>query len=253
MTMNLDVRSYPTFPRISHFPTVTSFSINTPDKNFSPKANGRTSCGEVISVSVPEKHLCLQKTPVSAHTTRLTISMPQTLRLAVSQSHTLSTTARTLEALESTAKKASSHAIDLVLFPEAYLGGYPRTATFGAAVGARDPSGREQFLQYFKDAVDLGDTPEGAGSRWINGQLELPREGVRGDGTREELERIARETGVFIVTGLVERCGGTLYCAVVYVCPHEGILGKRRKVMPVCLLSRSLRRWSWADLWIDRQ
>ena len=83
--------------------------------------------------------------------------------------------------------------------------------------------------------MDLGDTPEGAGKRWVERELEVPRGGgVRGDGTREELERIARETGVFVVTGLVERCGGTLYCAVLYVCPREGVLGKRRKVMPVC-------------------
>lgn len=89
--------------------------------------------------------------------------------------------------------------------------------------------------------MDLGDTPEGAGRAWVERRLEVPRvdgegKGIRGDGTREELERIARETGVFIVTGLVERCAGTLYCAVVYVCPRLGILGKRRKVMPVCAL-----------------
>ena len=56
----------------------------------------------------------------------------------------------------------------------------------------------------------------------------------RGDGTREELERIAKETGVFIVSGVVERAGGSLYCSVVYVDPVKGCLGKRRKVMPVC-------------------
>lgn len=62
----------------------------------------------------------------------------------------------------------------------------------------------------------------------------------RGDGTRETLERIARESGVFVVTGVVERAGGSLYCAVVYVDPVRGVLGKRRKVMPVSLPFPSL-------------
>lgn len=55
----------------------------------------------------------------------------------------------------------------------------------------------------------------------------------RGDGTRELLERVAKRTGVFVVTGVIERAGGSLYCAVVYVDPVRGVIGKRRKVMPV--------------------
>ncbi|TGO57290.1 hypothetical protein BCON_0067g00110 [Botryotinia convoluta] len=166
------------------------------------------------------------------------MAAPQTITLAVSQSHTLSTNAETLEALSQQCRKASkqSPSPDLILFPEAYLGGYPRGADFGAVVGSRDQKGREQFLNYFKDAVDMGDTPEGAGEKWVKRELEGQGEGGshvrRGDGTREELELVARETGIFIVTGFVERAGGTLYCAVVYVCPKLGVIGKRRKVMP---------------------
>jgi len=51
---------------------------------------------------------------------------PQKLILAVSQSRTLSTVAETLEALKATTQRAAKDGVDLVLFPEAYLGGCVR-------------------------------------------------------------------------------------------------------------------------------
>ena len=159
--------------------------------------------------------------------------MPSKLKLAASQSRTLPTLKQTLHSLESTTQQAAAQGVDLILFPEAFLGGYPRRCTFGAAVGSRTDDGREQYLQYFKGCIDLGDTPPGGGDDWVDRTLPVAKgQDHRGDGTREFLERVARETGVFVVTGVVEKCGGSLYCAVVYVCPRLGVLGKRRKVMP---------------------
>jgi nitrilase len=153
------------------------------------------------------------------------------LRLSVSQCHTLRTLPLTIAALTHTARRASASGVDVLLFPEAYLGGYPRGATFGARVGRREEWGREQFVRYWREAVDLGDTPGGGGQRWVRrewegegeeGEREERGGKTRGDGTREVLEGVARETGVFLVVGVVERAGGTLYCAVVYVCPRLG-------------------------------
>jgi nitrilase len=158
--------------------------------------------------------------------------MTKTLKIASAQCRTLDTTADTLKQLEAKVYEAARAGVDLILFPEAYFGGYPRGATFGVKIGERGLEGYEQYLKYFQGAVDLGDTPQGGGDDWIRRRLPTGDKEHRGDGVREELERIAEDTGVFIVTGVIERSGGTLYCSVVSVDPRKGVVGKRRKVLP---------------------
>ncbi|KAL7624552.1 hypothetical protein AAE478_006119 [Parahypoxylon ruwenzoriense] len=168
------------------------------------------------------------------------------IRLATASPGTRATTKETITQLRHIANRAASNGADILLLPEAYLGGYPRGSDFGCKVGSRTSDGRDEYLRYFKSAVDLGDTVgdgAGAGEAWVrrqlavdsgNGQVGTPAR--RGDGTREEIEQIARETGILILVGLVERAGGSLYCAVIYVCPKLGVIGKRRKVQPYYFL-----------------
>ena len=46
---------------------------------------------------------------------------------------------------------------DMVLFPEAFLPGYPRGLTFGAVVGSRSQEGRELYARYYDNAITIGD------------------------------------------------------------------------------------------------
>ena len=164
-----------------------------------------------------------------------------TIRLGTCSPLTQTTAQATLDLIDSIAARAAAKKVDILLLPEVFLGGYPRGATFGSFVGSRAPSGRDEFLTYFNGAVDLGDTVgesgAGAGLDWVHRNLppagDTSSSGTRrGDGTRECLEAIARRHGLFLVTGLVERAGGSLYCSVVFVDPVRGVVGKRRKVQP---------------------
>jgi len=113
-----------------------------------------------------------------------------------------------LEPLREYARQAAAAQCELVLFPEAYLGGYPRGLDFDTTVGRRTPEGREWFRRYHAGAVD------------IPGPVTT------------ELEQIAAEHQIHIVCGVIERAGSTLFCTVVFVDPDRGIVSTRRKLMP---------------------
>jgi nitrilase len=113
-------------------------------------------------------------------------------------------TAATLEKLHDYARQARSAAVELLVFPEALIGGYPKGMDFGARVGQRSDPGRAQFRRYVEGVLtDFG-----------------------------PVAAIARDTGLWLVGGVIERDGGTLYCTVTYHAPDGTLAGKHRKVMP---------------------
>jgi predicted amidohydrolase len=88
------------------------------------------------------------------------------------------------------------------------IGGYPKWSTFSCVLGDTLPQGREEFLKYYTAAIEI---PSPAISR---------------------IEEVSKATGVFVVMGIIERDGGTLYCTAIFVDPVEGLVAKHRKLVP---------------------
>lgn len=51
--------------------------------------------------------------------------------------------------------EAASQGSQLAVFPEAFVGGYPRGNTFGAVIGSRSAKGREDYRKYHASAIDV--------------------------------------------------------------------------------------------------
>ena len=82
---------------------------------------------------------------------------------------------------------------DLLVMPEALFGGYPKGADFDTRVGYRTAEGREEFLQYWQQAIDL-------------------------DGAEvTALCELARACGTSMVVGVIERSGATLFCTALFI------------------------------------
>jgi len=107
--------------------------------------------------------------------------------------------------------EAAGRGARLIVFPEAFLGGYPKGEDFGARVGSRTPEGRALFRRYFESAVN-----------------------VPGDAVAR-LGEAARAHAAWLVVGVIERDGGTLYCTALFFSPEGVLAGKHRKLMPTAM------------------
>ncbi len=134
--------------------------------------------------------------------------MTETKRVAVVQAApVVFDRSATLARVRKLAGEAASGGAGLVLFPEAFVSGYPRGISFGTVIGQRTRDGRDHFRRYWESSVDV------------------PGPVV------DELAALASELAIHLVIGVIERDGGTLYCTALFFSP-EGYLGKHRKVMP---------------------
>jgi nitrilase len=117
-------------------------------------------------------------------------------------------TSATVEHILSYENEIAQSKCDLLVMPEALLGGYPKGAIFGTRVGYRTEEGREEFLRYWQQAVDL-DGPEVVA-----------------------LCALAKRCRTTIVIGVIERDHATLYCTALFISAENGLVAKHRKLIP---------------------
>ncbi len=114
------------------------------------------------------------------------------------------TLSKALELLDEAAEQGAK----IVVFPEAFIPAYPRGLSFGTIIGNRTSEGRKDFYRYFDNSVVV------------------PSEAT------DILGQAARKNGVYLVMGVIEREGGTLYCTILYFGPDGRLIGKHQKLKP---------------------
>eukprot|EP00268_Persea_americana_P026411 TRINITY_DN2583_c0_g1_i1.p1 TRINITY_DN2583_c0_g1~~TRINITY_DN2583_c0_g1_i1.p1 ORF type:complete len:347 (-),score=66.44 TRINITY_DN2583_c0_g1_i1:232-1272(-) len=135
-----------------------------------------------------------------------------TVRATVVQASTIFyDTPATLVKAERLIADAAAYGSQLVVFPEAFIGGYPRGSTFGVIIGSRSAKGKEEFRKYHAAAIAV------------------PGPEV------DRLAAMAEKYKVYLVMGVIEREGYTLYCTVLFFDSQGRYLGKHRKLMPTAL------------------
>lgn len=130
---------------------------------------------------------------------------------AVQTGSKLGDTEATIDLFAAKLKEASALKADLVVFPEAFIGGYPKGIDFGVRVGMRSTEGRRQFQAYFDGAV-------------ARNSPEILR-----------ICELVKESGINTVLGLIEKDGGTLYCVSLCIDRTGVITSWHRKLMPTAM------------------
>ena len=117
---------------------------------------------------------------------------------------------KSIDKVEELTKKYAKQGCELIVFPESFIPGYPRFFSFGATIGNRTKEGRELYLEYHKNSIDIKSN-------------EL-----------KQLEELAKFENVYLVIGVTEKTDvdGSLFCSMLYISPTKGLLGVHRKIKP---------------------
>lgn len=136
----------------------------------------------------------------------------ENIKVAVAQVGTvLFDQQKTLAKLISFVEQAAKEKANLIVFPEAFIGGYPKGLDFGATLGIRTDEGRKLFQEYSDQAIE-----------------------VPSDITKK-IGELAKKHNIEIITGAIERSGSTLYCTSLHFDTEGKLIHNHRKIMPTAL------------------
>ena len=114
----------------------------------------------------------------------------------------------TIEAFGDWLSAAKAAGSELVVFPEAYIGGYPKGVDFGTRVGSRTEAGRDLFRMYADNAVEL----------------ESARYAAMAD--------LVAANDMTCIVGAIEKRGSTLHCSTFGFERDGSLMGVHRKLVP---------------------
>lgn len=117
-------------------------------------------------------------------------------------------------------KEAGANGARIMLFPEAFVGGYPKGMYFGVRVGMRTIEGRKDYRRYHDNAILI----PGAET--------------------DEIGMAAAQAGAYVVLGVIEKetNSSTVYCTALFFGPDGKVLGKHRKIKPT-----AAERYIWGE------
>ena len=122
----------------------------------------------------------------------------------------------TIDKIADLTARAGGEGANLIVFPETFIPCYP----WWIWMGINNTKKAELFSRLYKNSV------------------EIPGKEIN------KLCSVAKKYGIFLVVGMNERSGGTLYNTQVFIDAQGNLTGRRRKLMPT---GEEKTVWGWGD------